>query len=154
MFLIISSVSSVTLVQFSTKTAEADTSSELAKKSKETFRKEVGLLLCFSLYYSKPLVATHAVLYLFEYILLFQTRFFPLLSVCVRYSDVPVHSAMSKSFSETRLQTWTHQQHGRLQTPGEEGKIQQFCVLHVLPGLPSTQRRCKPFVGLFGVGAQ
>lgn len=27
--------------QFSTKTAEADTSSELAKKSKETFRKEV-----------------------------------------------------------------------------------------------------------------
>lgn len=30
------------LLQFSTKTAEADTSSELAKKSKETFRKEVS----------------------------------------------------------------------------------------------------------------
>lgn len=29
-------------LQFSTKTAEADTSSELAKKSKETFRKEVS----------------------------------------------------------------------------------------------------------------
>lgn len=30
------------MLQFSTKTAEADTSSELAKKSKETFRKEVS----------------------------------------------------------------------------------------------------------------
>lgn len=34
------------LLQFSTKTAEADTSSELAKKSKETFRKEVSQRLC------------------------------------------------------------------------------------------------------------
>lgn len=33
---------SLFLLQFSTKTAEADTSSELAKKSKETFRKEVS----------------------------------------------------------------------------------------------------------------
>lgn len=34
------------LLQFSTKTAEADTSSELAKKSKETFRKEVSQTFC------------------------------------------------------------------------------------------------------------
>lgn len=34
------------LFQFSTKTAEADTSSELAKKSKESFRKEVSPSLC------------------------------------------------------------------------------------------------------------
>lgn len=33
-------------LQFSTKTAEADTSSELAKKSKETFRKEVSQTFC------------------------------------------------------------------------------------------------------------
>lgn len=33
---------SLLFLQFSTKTAEADTSSELAKKSKETFRKEVS----------------------------------------------------------------------------------------------------------------
>ncbi|KAG7261870.1 hypothetical protein CRUP_016955 [Coryphaenoides rupestris] len=34
--------------KFSTKTAEADTSSELAKKSKETFRKELGVHLDYS----------------------------------------------------------------------------------------------------------
>lgn len=33
------------LLQFSTKTAEADTSSELAKKSKEVFRKEASVAL-------------------------------------------------------------------------------------------------------------
>lgn len=43
--LIETSVLSLMLLQFSTKTAEADTSSELAKKSKETFRKEVSRFL-------------------------------------------------------------------------------------------------------------
>lgn len=40
--LIKSFLSAIILLQFSTKTAEADTSSELAKKSKESFRKEVS----------------------------------------------------------------------------------------------------------------
>lgn len=74
-------------LQFSTKTAEADTSSELAKKSKETFRKEVKRV-CLSFGLLKVFPAKTECLTLFSSHIFF---------VCS--SDVPVHSAMSESVS-------------------------------------------------------
>lgn len=69
-------------------------------------------------------------------------------------SDVPVHSAMSKSLPEARLQTWAHQQHRRLQTPGQKGKIKQMRCLHVLLEHPLMLRSLGPLLGLCVVRAQ
>lgn len=76
-------------LQFSTKTAEADTSSELAKKSKESFRKEVRH---WSNVIGRPLIQCS------DYLCVF-----------VSVSDVPVYSAMSKSLSKAWLQIGPHQ---------------------------------------------
>lgn len=87
------------MFQFSTKTAEADTSSELAKKSKETFRKEV-----------RPTLSEYHPL---DSLFLTPNLILPSCFSIVLLLDVPVHCAMSESLSEARLQIWTHQQHGR-----------------------------------------
>lgn len=47
------------------------------------------------------------------------------LRMCVCPSDVPVHCAMPQPLSKARLQAGPHQQHGRLQTPGQKGKAQR-----------------------------